>query len=104
MAVETRPQNPSPQSSDNTALILAAIDRLADNSRSNHDQLASEIRNSHDQLATEMRSSYDRLAADTRSNFESVRADIRQLYYLNILTLLTALGGLIAGLFALLTR
>ena len=49
-------------------------------------------------------SAIDRLAADTRSNFESVRSDIRQLYYLNILTLLTALGGLIAGIFALLTR
>lgn len=50
-----------------------------------------------------MRSSYDRLAADMRSNFESVRSDIRQLYYLNILTLLTALGALTAGLFALIS-
>ena len=49
-------------------------------------------------------SAIDRLAADTRSNFESVRSDIRQLYYLNILTLLTALGALIAGLFALLGK
>ena len=71
MAVETRPQGPPPQSSDSTAFILSAIDRLA---------------------------------ADTRSNFESVRSDIRQLYYLNILTLLTALGALIAGLFALLGK
>ena len=71
MVVETRPQgqDPAPQTSDSTAFILSAIDRLA---------------------------------ADTRSNFESVRSDIRQLYYLNILTLLTALGALIAGLFALL--
>ena len=49
-------------------------------------------------------SSIDRLAADMRSNIESIRADIRQLYYLNILTLLTALGALITGLFTLLTR
>ena len=82
MAVETRHQDTPPDSGDSTALILAAIDRVAADSRSN----------------------YDRLAADTRSNFESVRSDIRQLYYLNILTLLTALSGLIAGIFALLTR
>ena len=82
MAVETRPQDTPPHPSDNTALILAAIDRVAADSRSNHEQLS----------------------ADTRSNFESIRADIRQLYLLNILTLLTALGALITGLFTLLTR
>lgn len=82
MAVETRPQDTPPHPSDNTALILAAIDRVAADSRS----------------------SYEQLAADSRSNFESIRADIRQLYLLNILTLLTALGALITGLFTLLTR
>ena len=49
-------------------------------------------------------STIDRLAADIRSNMESIRADVRQLYLLNILTLLTALGALITGLFTLLTR
>ena len=66
--------------------------------------MTADMRSSHEQLAADMRSNYDRLAADTRSNFESVRSDIRQLYYLNILTLLTALGALIAGLFALLGK
>ena len=80
MAVEPRPQNSPSNSGDSTAFILSAIDRVAADSRSN----------------------YEHLAADMRSNFESVRSDIRQLYYLNILTLLTALGALIAGLFAIL--
>jgi len=71
--------------------------------QNSQEQLAASMQSSQEQLATEMRSSYDRLAADMRSNFESVRSDIRQLYYLNILTLLTALGALIAGLFALLS-
>ena len=102
MAVETRPQNPPPHSSDSTALILAAIDRLAADSRSNHEQLAADMRSNYDRLAADFRASNEQMAADTRSNFESVRSDIRQLYYLNILTLLTALGALIAGLFALL--
>ena len=102
MAVEPQPQNSPSNSGDGTAFILAAIDRVAADSRSNYEQLAAEMRSSHEQLAADMRSNYDRLAADTRSNFESVRSDIRQLYYLNILTLLTALGALIAGLFALL--
>lgn len=71
MAVKTPPPNSPQNSGDTTAFILAAIDRVA---------------------------------SDSRSNYESLRADIRQLYYLNILTLLTALGALITGLFTLLTR
>ena len=93
MAVETRPQDTPPHPSDNTALILAAIDRVAADSRSSYEQLGADSRSNHEQLS-----------ADTRSNFESIRADIRQLYLLNILTLLTALGALITGLFTLLTR
>ena len=104
MAVETRPQDTPPHPSDNTALILAAIDRVAADSRSSYEQLSADSRSNHDRLSSEMRSNHEQLAADTRSNFESVRSDIRQLYLLNILTLLTALGALITGLFTLLTR
>ena len=103
MAVETRPQEPVPHSSDNTALILAAIDRVAADSRSSNEQLAADSRSNYDRLSSDMRSNYERLSAEMRSNNGSLRADIRQLYYLNILTLLTALGALIAGLFALLS-
>ena len=71
MATEPQPQQTQPEFRTSDAFILAAIDRLA---------------------------------ADSRSNYESIRADIRQLYYLNILTILTALGALLTGLFTLLTR
>ncbi len=93
MDTEPQPQQTQPEFRTSDAFILVAIERLAADSRSNHEQ-----------SAADSRSNYDRLTADSRSNHESIRADIRQLYYLNILTLLTALGALITGLFTLLTR
>ena len=91
--MDTEPQQPQSELRTYDASILVAIERLAADSRSNHEQ-----------SAADSRSNYDRLTADARSNHESIRADIRQLYYLNILTLLTALGALLTGLFTLLTR
>ena len=56
MAVEPQPQNSPSNSGDGTAFILAAIDRVAADSRSNYEQLAAEMRRSHDQLAADSRS------------------------------------------------
>ena len=64
MAVEPQPQNSPSNSGDGTAFILAAIDRVAADSRSNYEQLAAEMRRSHDQLAADSRSNYEQLTAD----------------------------------------